>query len=310
MSDITIEILKEKIDCCSAGTFIKLNDNYLIDIIIGKTETNEYCFLVRGKTERRRVSQTNVIHLTLEQYGQDNKQLIFILKDRGFEELFLKLILDIYHYMYENGETTIDGAYKRWYLWKELFSYDKNEILSENKIQGLIGELLFLSEYMINTYGVENAILAWGGADYNKKDFEINNTWYEIKTVLNATNSIKISSIQQLDSSHKGYLVVYVFNKSTVASNGSINLNNLIDTIGQNINRNDIYDFFINKLLTQGYTYREEYNNFNIQVCEINYYLVDDNFPKLTVKNVPKGIKECTYCLDINEIVEFKKNIH
>lgn len=309
MNNLSVNDLKKRINKCSLGEFIKVDENYLVNISLGKSEQDEYCFMVRGKTNRRRFSQTDAISLELSQYDINDKQLVFVLKNNHFEELFFKLILDIFNYMYENKNTSIELAYRRWSLWRNLFSFKKKNILNNIQIQGLIGELYFLFNYMMKKYGINEAVLSWGGADYNKKDFEIHNLWYEIKTTTNHIGEIKISSIEQLDSQFNGYLIIYTLNKSTIHSNMSLNLNSLVELIGSRINQSEIYDVYTRKLLNLGYSYREEYNNYSFQVVKRRNYLVDEKFPKLTFKNTPQGIKECTYSLDINELEKFKTKI-
>ena len=43
--------------------------------------------------------------------------------------------------------------------------------LQEQDIMGLIGELLFLRDYMIPTYGEDIALLSWSGSELTHKDF-------------------------------------------------------------------------------------------------------------------------------------------
>ena len=80
--------------------------------------------------------------------------------------------------------------------------------LSNEKEQGLFGELYFLDKYMIPKYGVDNSINAWTGPLGYNKDFSINNTWYEIKTIGVNSTCINISSLSQLSSDIPGILTI------------------------------------------------------------------------------------------------------
>ena len=49
---------------------------------------------------------------------------------------------------------------------------------------GIIGELLFLKDTMIPTFGVEKAIESWMGPEKTHKDFSFDDKWIEIKQSL------------------------------------------------------------------------------------------------------------------------------
>ena len=50
---------------------------------------------------------------------------------------------------------------------------------------------------------------SWSGQELTHKDFSMENTWYEIKTIGCGQQNIKISSLEQLDSVYDGEIVVF-----------------------------------------------------------------------------------------------------
>ena len=81
---------------------------------------------------------------------------------------------------------------------------------------------------MIKKYGQDIALESYIGTDLAHKDFEAQNTWYEVKSIHNGVRSVKISSIEQLDSEIDGKLVVLTFDQGTPSYEGNITLNKLI----------------------------------------------------------------------------------
>ena len=80
-------------------------------------------------------------------------------------------------------EMAISNAVVRWKYWLELFGKKKGTLLDKSEIKGLIGELLLLKDKFIPEYGVTDAIASWMGPMLGHKDFEIADTWYEVKAV-------------------------------------------------------------------------------------------------------------------------------
>ena len=67
-----------------------------------------------------------------------------------------------------------------------MFINAKRDLLSEFQILGLMGEILFLREFLIPKYGEKMALLGWSGQELTHKDFSYANEWYEIKTILDS----------------------------------------------------------------------------------------------------------------------------
>jgi len=295
MNKKDLKIIFKKI---SNNHFIQINDSSNNVLKIGKYD-NKYAFVVRGKTNRLRFKSSGFVSLLLSFLNESEKQLIFILEKDSLLDVFVKLIEDIRDsFVTEDVQNKLDLAYNRWLLWKELFSNGNIDLLSESKIQGLLGELLFLDQVMFKFYSSSEAILSWGGANYNKKDFEFAQMWFEIKTTLNCNNRIKISSLEQLNSNSVGYLVITDLEKSTLDYKCSTNLNNLVKDILKKISVPELVDVFINKLTNQGYTFNKLYSKYNYILVSRKFYLVNNDFPKLTFNNIPYGIIEAQYTVD------------
>ena len=163
---------------------------------------------------------------------------------------------------------------------------------------------------MIPQYGIEKSIIAWQGPSKNHKDFEIEDTWYEIKTIGQAALTIKISSVEQLDSTVKGNLEVVVLNKTNEEFNNSISLNKIVEVLSKKINSFEAYRMFQNKLLEAGYSYDEEYENYVYKYIKRSTYLVNDDFPRVRLNDLSDEIVKVSYEILLKDIERFKKKVY
>ncbi|MBF0841006.1 PD-(D/E)XK motif protein [Staphylococcus lentus] len=169
----------------------------------------------------------------------------------------------------------------RYNEWQKLFDEKSLEILSFKKILGLIGELYFLKNVIFEKKGVINGLLAWIGPSGADKDFVFENTWFEVKSKLTNKNEIFISNQNQLESEIDGYLVVASFEKTSELNEESVNLIKLTQQIEEVIPEKHLKKKFNEKLIGIGFITNELYEDFNFKMLSIDYYKVDDKFPKL-----------------------------
>ena len=169
-------------------------------------------------------------------------------------------------------------------------------------IKGLIGELLFLKNFMFDEYGTSESIEAWTGPLGNPKDYLINDTWYEVKTVNESKQSIRISSLEQLDSELLGYLVVIKLESTSNQVNNHINLNSLIGYIAGFIEDAEDLEKFIRKLNNLGYQFDIEYNEYCYVYKRTVFYKVDLEFPVIKRKSLSNSIIRVSYELALVDI--------
>ena len=163
-----------------------------------------------------------------------------------------------------------------------------------------------MKDSIIPQYGQTRSIEAWSGTDKTKKDFSIDNTWYEIKTIDFGKPTVKISSIEQLDSSLEGTLAVFQVEKMAPGFNG-VNLNSLAESIITLFTSLQDKDDFITKLNKAGYFSNSDYDEYVYDVKSLTEYHVNDSFPRMKKNNIPVAVASATYELLLSEIEPFKK---
>ena len=141
------------------------------------------------------------------------------------------------------------------------------------------------------------------------KDFEIDDTWYEIKSVNENALQVKISSLEQLESDKKGHLIVVRLEDTSTVAENSININKLTAEIIGLITDVENLSVFQTKLDNIGYSFDEEYNSWNFLYKGRQSYYVDEAFPRIRKQDVDSAIGNAQYTIMLNGIERFKEDL-
>lgn len=286
--------------------FSRVDNSHILELYIGVDESGRKSIELRSKFSPRKLIGTSSIDVN--QYKKRNYNILrFSLKDSDISGLFYTFCEDLIDQT-RNLKTESEGyiaIINRYHQWKKMFVSSKKDFLTEPEIMGLVGEILFLRDELANRIGLLNALKSWSGQELTHKDFSYNDQWFEVKTIHRASLSVKISSLEQLESKNEGELDVYSFEKMSSAYKG-ITLNKIIvetaDMFEDESQKND----FWTKVALQGYEYNDYYDDFVFQLCNHWKYRVDEKFPKLTRSNICPAISKASYDLLLSELDEFK----
>lgn len=286
----------------SNGFFKRVDDNHILDLFIGIDKYGKKFLELHHTHQTEDISSTYAIEIA--QYKKDNSNILrFYLTNNDIETHFYSFCDDLIEQ--SRGLKSSNQGYsfllKRFYNWKKLFK-NTSSVMNEKEILGLIGELYYLKNFMFTNYSIHEAINSWTGSIKTHKDFSLKNKWIEVKTVQKNSLTVKISSIEQLDSIYKGILCVVTLEKMSEQFNG-INLNSLVEDTMKEISNLEDLECFNDKLSKYGYSCNLEYDKFVYEVIECNQYLVDEHFPKLSKKLLPNSIVKASYEIALNSIV-------
>lgn len=286
--------------------FIRFGDNRHLSLYIGRDDDARYSFDFRGKYKPVRISSSDVI--AVEQYKDgDLLTLRFSLENNELLEYFCTFCQDLLDSVKvtSEDETAYHTLRSRYYSWRQLFRPD-NARLTEAEIMGLIGELLFLKDYMIPERGIDVALESWMGPEKTHKDFSDEKDWFEVKTISFGKESVRISSIEQLDSDIDGTLVVYELEKMSPSFEG-IRLNQLVNSIIALLVNTSQKETFMAKLQLFGFDFSNENDNLVFALRNERIYKVDSvNFPRVHRALLPDAISRVQYELLLTEIEPFK----
>lgn len=302
------EEIKEKFDALKNHKgYIRINSTHPIDIYLGINELNQKSFVIITYGEIEEIESSKLINTDIRKREDGRVYISFDLLDNNMSDLFYKFCLDIIESTKKTPEYEIVSfVNKRWNDWVNLFKNPINTILGEREIKGLLGELVFLNEYMFKNYGIDNGLNSWMGPDLAHKDFEIEDTWYEIKTVSQNSLTVKISSIDQLDSNNQGMLVIIRLEPTNVKKSDYITLNQYVESIKAKLSTKQLL-LFDRKLSYVNYNYKKEYDKYIYYVQKIEFYIVNDKFPRISKKMVPSEIARVSYEITIDSIRDFEK---
>ncbi len=289
------------------GSFIRVGENKSINLYIGRDIEGRYSFDFRGVFIPLRIVGSSVIIVNhLKSDITKDIFLRFSLTKPELLDCFCTFCLDIID---ATSDVSDDKqAYKiicdRYFAWKKLFKANQGK-LTENDIMGLIGELLFMRDYMLKNYSPIIALDSWTGPEPAHKDYSVNTTWYEVKTISAGKDSVKISSLEQLDSDTEGTLVVYVLEKMSPTYNG-IRINRLVTSILDTVSTPLLRELFLTKLTKIGFEFIPENDQFVYDVHKMSTYRVNNSFPKLSNKSIPLAINKVQYDIILGEIEQYK----
>ena len=297
---------------------LRADAHHPLDFFWAKDHLNRYLFVYEYPSKSELVIQNPP---DLEGIEADNSiyknvaRLIFTLKDKDNWEMFYALCLNL---MSSTNKATVPEKapsliLSRLKRWQRFLKKSKLDILSEEEIKGLIGELIFLRDWAIPRYGATNAVKFWLGPEGAPQDFSINNLAIEVKCQLGSTRpTIKISSIDQLYTQMTN-LVLYVITlgKSTYENKESINLPDLIEEIETKIEGegSPSINRFQELLMEVGYLFKEKYYDFNYLFLGERAFNVVDDFPRLLPSDIKDGIDKIRYNINLNDCSGFEIDI-
>jgi hypothetical protein len=304
-----MENVKERFrNISGTNIFTRISPLHIIDLFVGLDDHGRYAIKYRGHFNPESKIKS-VAGIEVNQYhNEDFNTLQFSLTYSDNKELFFTFCEDII----ETTRVITDkrNAYKiildRYFSWKKMFATPK-KLLSESEIMGLIGELLFLRDYLFEKYGKGEALRSWSGQELTHKAFSYNDKWYEIKAIHSGKDSVKISSLEQLQSINDGELVVFSLEKMSPTYDG-LKINKLTLNILNSLELDSQKDMFLSSVLSQGFTFDENYDEYVYALISMTRYKVNASFPKLTREDVNEAIIKVQYDLSLaiinNYIIE------
>ncbi|MGY3725371.1 Putative PD-(D/E)XK family member [Granulicatella balaenopterae] len=281
------------------------NPKYSFKMYIGYAEGNMSLFIIADEKPKK-VKDSKIINIKSSQI-KNQYGLEFLLTNKRYEKMFILFCDDMIKILEKaTPKNAISLALARWNVWKLMFSGKQSNIMSKEVIKGLIGELLFLKQFILEV-GESEALESWMGPIDGHKDFEINNTWCEVKAISEAAQEVKISSLEQLESNDKGYLEVIRLEKTNELVADTVTLNQLVIEIQDMFKLETSEELLFTKLVTLGYEYDINYDAFCYKYIGKQTYCVNDEFPVIHKNDLPQGIGKVQYTLELVSLDKFKE---
>ncbi len=285
-----------------------VDESHPLKLYVGIDEEGRYTLEYMGSfMHNKNAKSSKLIAINHYKMSKDERSMVLSLTDTSCLRefcIFCNDLVDSTSKLSKFSKKGYETLCNLYFTWQKMFK-SHSEILSEHEIKGLIGELLFLKDEMFPLWGISNSISSWTGPDASKKDFSIENTWYEIKTIEYGKKTVGISSLEQLESLVDGVLVVYQLEKMSSGFNG-ITLNNLINEILHMVSLLPDKQLFIDKLHKVGFSFSDVYDEYVYDKRELSKYRVNESFPKLVKNRIPQAIAKAAYEITLSEIIKYK----
>lgn len=251
------------------------------------------------------IYEENQIKFAEFNYREKSNRIDLTLNNPNYKDIFSLVCSDIIINI-DFKKDINNEIKKRLNRWKELLKNKSNQNLSMEIQMGIFSELKFLLEVLVPKLGIEESILSWNGPEKDKQDFITNKRAIEVKSHKTSKGKVAIiNSKDQLFSEVELYLVNYSL---SINQEGN-SIRELYDGIMNLILEENIEQIFLLKLLNCNY-FPEDYKGilYNFSEDSINYYLVDDIFPKIDRNRLPSQIINLNYTVDLTEINTISEN--
>lgn len=290
-------------------SFRRVDEDHPLDIYLGRDTSARTSMLLISKSVPMQIYSSHLIGISTGKRVDGAWALSFCLLDNQYQDMFFHFCDDIINATRDIKDKSQGTTFVclRYLKWQEMLKKNSSGLLSFSEIKGLIGELVFLKEILFDKYGKNVALQSWIGPDKADQDFVCADSWYEVKATVSGAATVKISSIEQLDTNNDGELVVVYLDKTSYANPNRITLNSIVDEIENNLENGEQRQLLRDILIRQGYIHRNEYDEHGFVCTVINRYLVNQSFPALRKKDIPTAIANSNYSLSLSAIQEFLK---
>lgn len=265
------------------------------------------------------LESSEAVEVSLDKSIPGKTLLYLSVTSASYEELFFKFCGDLLSVMdgAESEAFALSRLANRYETWKAFWKTPRQQ-MTEEKVRGLTGELIYLLSCLDHGMDPGEALQAWVGPDGADQDFVFANAWTEVKTVRQSAAEVQISSLEQLvnpkvmaeANNVEGRLAVIRLH-SRPAGNESITLPGLYQKILDRLkDRPHAQLNFINSVELAGADIKNgtQENKLHFELLEFSLYDVNgDGFPRLIRdSNLPAGVTKARYSLSIPALEPWK----
>lgn len=291
------------------GGFLQIDTMHPLEWYIGYQSVSQKTLLLVSDTEIDIIESSKSMAVNRRRREVDNRwTLSFELLRDEQQDVFAILCCDVIEYSRAaiSEKEALTLAISRYRKWGKLLEQQHGGLMNENLQKGLLGELLFLEERINLQDFALDAIQGWVGADGADQDFVYSDGWFEVKCIGASAIDVPISSLEQLDCSDVGELVIKRVDKTAPERTGAASLNDIVHRISGQID-GEALDLFYTKLYSYGYIDLQEYSEQKYYCSATQRYRVDDTFPRITRKMAAKQIVSLRYELNLPSLAEWLK---
>ena len=269
------------------------------------TEGHLSAFMLISPSRPPIVKQSKAVSVSIEEYSDGQWRLEFRLNDPRYYLMFKAFYEDVFDSTWnvklEDAAAKFIEIYKKW---KRAFSTDGLPLTKE-EVQGLIGEMCVIDEILLKKYEPKTILDGWMLTQKGKQDFVFSDTWYEVKSTHIGSNTVTITSAEQLDCTTDGYLSVVKLKNTSVNDEKKVNLSIIINRLLKKFDDCNCGEEFLMKLAELGLP-SDIYDDQVYEIIELEQYTVKDGFPCLKRSTLSPAIGLVQYELYLEQLRIYK----
>lgn len=245
--------------------------------------------------------------------GTSDRWLALVKYPQGSLELFSRMVADIADTLGNNSEVSEAHLYQlfigRIHAWQE-FMKKGHEALNSTSELSLVGELSVMDVLLDTGLPFHLIVDGWKGPIHGLQDFELGTGAIEVKSTLASSGfPASILSLEQLDDAVRHPLFVCGC-RFSVAVGGST-LPQRVSALRERLSVDaSALIRFNSALLYAGYLdSHSEYYVRNFLNTGVIFLVVDATFPRLVPGNIPFGIRQVRYEIDLDSLIEHQVTV-
>lgn len=293
-----------------------INESHPLRLYWGRDSQGRYLFIFEVENsatpDGKSLPRLTGISVAVSKTGENHK-LVLMLNDTSNWELFHALCDDLVRatQCVENQKSAGTIFLRRLTRWQDFLKRERPGIMPVERIKGLIGELLFLTNKVTAAFTWEESVNFWKGPEEAPQDFAIHETAIEVKCQSGGSKpTVRITSAEQLEPQlPEGYLAVYTLASADKEDPNGFTLNSLVADIRSKLEETSeaARERFEDLLFMAGYIYSEEYERYRFTKVALRCYKIEENFPRIRTTGLSQGIERITYSLKLEACASFEK---
>jgi hypothetical protein len=263
----------------------------------------------------RKLPKLRELSVTFRTDDSGKRFLLFVLVQATLKRVFYEFcrgLLNDLESSQDQDEVARRAAEYTWSWYR--FLRGRRAELSDEEQRGLIGELVFLKDYLAPHLGWHQSVAAWSGPLGVPKDFSWNDRAVEVKThMISARPELRISSEFQLDVEgfNSVWLFVVGFQKGDAATPGGVSVSEVFRQARELITSNapEMVDEFESRVFAYGFHPEHDYSESQWLLGARQAFRVTADFPAIRSASLPPGITQTRYLLALSTIDSFAVGI-
>ena len=275
---------------------------------VSVNDNDEYVFFAHEEGVHKIKEVKDLADLNIEiEFTGGGTRIIYTLTDEALKNKFATIIKSVAHNSSKySGQKLLKEVSKEILSWAD-FLRPTRRGLTRSELIGLWGELHILTKTLPEIYSIHDSVRFWIGPEGKKQDFTLNNLAIETKTTLSGDgDSVKISSLEQLSKITKKLYLMHIFINLSDSSTGNClkdMYDDILSRIGQDTQLKNRFEVKISSLYGKATTEQLEEK---FEFIKYDLYQVNEEFPKITSKNISIAITRARYTINTAALLPFK----